>query len=123
MGIDHGKSIEGVSSAASFAAAPARSLPVMPGRPGVHPIWATEPERDRVIIMLQMSRRRGARCEQPRREMILMVSWLSMPRLTTLEKEGGLCHAGPGVCSLRHIGARSWQRAVCNQFIPEEGRW
>ena len=35
---DHGKSIEGVPSAASFAAASARSLPVMPEWPGVHPI-------------------------------------------------------------------------------------
>ena len=36
----------GVPLAASFAAASARSLPVMPEWPGVHPIWAAEPERD-----------------------------------------------------------------------------
>ena len=50
-----GKSIEKVPSAASFPAASSRSLPVMPERPGVHPIWATEPERDRAIAALRMS--------------------------------------------------------------------
>ena len=49
------KSIEGVPSAASFAAASARSLPVMPEWPGVHPIWTPVPERDRAIVALWMS--------------------------------------------------------------------